>query len=329
VIRKRSGRVATIVSLAALASMLLGTGIASAANPTWDVGFTRLPDTVSAGNDAGWEVTVVNHGPSNINDLNITLTSEVAGQLPSYLEHPFRFSAPGTETCSTATGNMVCNVGTLGDDQTVTFIVAFHVADGTTGSYDLNVGLRAGTGDTGSDTGGPGGGGHSRGDEKLFTNSTGINSSANKDSGFVVGDGTFVTTGNLGRGNKQTTALETTDSLIPVTIEDGPLTTAPCTLVTECGRLVGEWSLLNVNGGNNSHPIKVTITIWGGAVPGGVGVEDIYLLHTYNDGTTHVVDAVCNATHSNTDCLESVTKVGNNFKIVAWFTNNGAGHGAF
>lgn len=317
-IRKRLGRFATVLTAGSMALLLLGVGSVSAANPSWDVSFSKLPTSVAAGNNAGWFVTVTNNGPSNINDLNITLTSEVAGQLPSYLSD-LSLSSGGTASCSTSSGAQVCNVGTLGDDQYVTFTVAFLVPTGTTGSFDLNVGLRAGTGDTGSDQGG-----NSRGDQKTFTSSTGISQSINFDGGFTIGSDTFQTTGNLGRGNKQTTTLETTDLYVPVTVTDG-ISSFPCNL---CSNLVGEWSVLDVNNGS-SGPIKVTLVIWGGSVPGGVGADDLYLLHADGTGAYNVVDQACDATHSNADCLESVTKVGNNFRIVAWLTRNGGLRGIY
>jgi hypothetical protein len=319
VIRKRLGRFATAFTAGSLALALLGVGSVAARNPAWTVSFTKLPPTVAAGREAGWAVTVTNNGPSNINDLNISLTSEVDGQLPAYLSD-LVLSSGGTESCSTSTGEMVCNVGTLSDDATVQFTVAFHVPSGTSGSFDLNVNLRAGTGDTGSD------GGNSRGDTKTFTSSTGIGSGNNFDGGFTLGGATFQTTGNLGRNNKQTTALDTTDLHIPVTVTDG-LNSYPCTACTS--NQVGEWSVLEVNNGI-SGPIKVTILIWGGSVPGGVSASDLYLIHADGSGGYNVVDQLCDATHSNADCLAGEpVKVGNNYKIVAWLTHNGGMRGVY
>jgi len=325
VIRNRLGRFATVLTAASMALLLLGVGAATAKNPTWTVGFEKLPPSVSAGNDAGWLVTVKNQGPSTINDLNITLTSEVAGQLPSYLtpEAEWALSSGGTVTCSTATGAMVCNVGTMADNDTATFTVAFHVPAGTTGSFDLYVNLRAGTGDTGAD------GGQSRGDTKTFTSSTGISTNPNFDGGFVApgGQATYETTGSLGRSNKQTTKVEVGDELIPVTVED-ELRDYAC---TDCPNQIGTWSVLNVAGGATGEPIKVTIFIWGGSVPGGVQAGDIYLLHADGTGAWLPVTDTCNAATppSNLDCLESVTKIGRNYKIVAWLEHNGGMRGAY
>ena len=59
-------------------------------------------------------------------------------------------------------------------------------------------------------------------------------------------------------------------------------------------------------------------------------INKTYLLHADGLGGAEVVDTPCNASPpTNADCLESVTKIGQNFRIVAWFEHNGAGHGAF
>jgi hypothetical protein len=326
VIRKRLGRVATVLMSAAMLAALAFAGPVSATNPTWAVAFNELPSIVGAGHDAGWFVTVTNSGPSQINDLRITLTSEIAGALPTYLS-PLTLSSGGAYSCSAASGAEVCNVGTVVDQGSVTFTVAFHVPAGRTGAFDLNVGLLSGTGDTGSDKPGK-----SRGDKATFTDSTPISSSSNFDAGFSVTGDTYQTGGSLGRNNKQTTELVTTDDAIPVTITDG-VTDFPCDVTTEdtqCLRVIGEWSVLDVNGGNNTDPIKVTLLIWGGSVPGGVGVGDIFLLHADGLGGYVPVNATCDAEPpTNAPCLVLVTKVGSNFKIVAWLEKNGGARGGY
>ena len=95
-IRKRLGRLATAFTAGTMALALLGVGSVAARNPQWTVSFDKLPTSVGAGNEAGWFVTVTNNGPSNINDLNISMTSETAGQLPSYLSDLVLSSGAGS-----------------------------------------------------------------------------------------------------------------------------------------------------------------------------------------------------------------------------------------
>lgn len=327
-IRKRLGRSATILSTAIMASMLVGVGSASAANPTWSVSFDRLPNTVAPGNDAGWFVTVTNDGPSNINDLNISITSEETGDLPSYFVG-MDLSSGGTESCSTATGALVCNVGTLVDDGTVTFIVAFSVPAGETGTFDLNIGLRAGTGDT--ETDGPG---KSRGDKVTFTNSTPISQSSNFDGGFSVDDFTYQTNQSIGRRNVQASTVENVGGNIGVTVEDGITNGVDCATVAS-RTCIGEWTALNVGDGSNfGTPFKVTLLISGSAVPGNPSASSIVLVHELDGGSVEVLgdspDERCasEGDSASAECI-FVTKVGNNYKLVAWLFQNGNLRGGF
>jgi hypothetical protein len=311
-----------------LATMLVGVGSASAANPSWLVSFDRLPNVVADDSDAGWFVTVTNDGPSNINDLNISITSEETGHLPSYFVG-MDLSSGGAESCSTATGALVCNVGTLVDNGTVTFTVAFPVPEGETGSFDLNIGLRAGTGDT--ETDGPG---KSRGDKQTFTNSTPISQSSNFDGGFSVDDFTYQTDQSIGRRNAQATTIENVGANIGVTIEDGITTGVDCQ-ATASRTCFGEWSALNVDDGAPfGSPFKVTLLVSGSAVPGGTAAASIVLVHVLDNGTVEVLgnsaDERCASAgdSASAECIY-VTKVGSNYQLVAWLFQNGNLRGGF
>jgi hypothetical protein len=328
VIRKRLGRIATVLTAALmLLTMAFAAGPVAAANPTWAVSFVNLPATVGPNNDAGWAVTVLNKGPSNINDLHISLTSSVTGELPAYLSE-LTLSSGGAYSCSTATGAEVCSVGTLMALGTVTFTVAFHVPTGWTGSFNVNVGLVSGTGDTDKD--GPG---QSRGDKKTFTWGPAVSQSTNFDGGFVIDDQSYATTGALGRGNKQTSQVDVTDSLLTVNVADGNLVTTPTCDVAKCAGAFGEWTFIDVPG--NINLIKVTLNIWGGAVPGGVSTDGIYLIHVLDDGTIQIIGDDANerctpatGTPTNPECV-TVTKIGSNYRIVGWLLQNGSIRGGF
>ena len=332
-----------LLSVGLLAALAIGVGPASAANPTWAVSFDPTPNRVAPGKDAGWHVTVTNNGPSNINDLRITITSPDAAApgLPSYFSG-ILLASGSQAVCSTSTGALVCPVGTLGDNQSVTFTVAFAPSSSQLNSVRVVIGLRAGTGDT--DTDAPG---KSRGDKKDFPFSTPVSTSTNYDGGFVIEatEPAFSTNQVLGRRNVQATALESFPSTIGVAIEDGPDLTVTCdgteapeTVNPACNRLFGEWSKLNVDdGATYNTPFKVTLLVLGSAVPGGTSVEDIVLVHVLDDGTVDVIgDAedgseVCDSTTgtpTNADCI-TVTKVGGNYKIVAWLLQNGNIRGGF
>jgi hypothetical protein len=321
VIKKRLTRFTTATTAAVLlVAMAFAAGPAAGATPSWSITADRLPTAVAAGKDAGYFVTIKNNGPSQINALSVLATpASTPDATPSYFSG-LDWNQGGPGTCS-STGQLSCDLGTLTAGTTITFTVAYAVPSSQNGTFNVAFAIRAGTGDTGSD-----GKGKSRGDKLEIVAKTGIGSSQNFDAGFVVGSGTFETTGNLGQNNKQTTKLETADSLIPVTITDG-ISSYPC---TDCTNLIGEWSVLNVNDGVNDAPIKVTLFVWGRTVPGGVQADDIYLLHADGDGGSTAITAACDASPpTNADCIESVTKVGPNYRIVAWLEHNGAIRGGW
>ena len=88
--------------------------------------------------------------------------------------------------------------------------------------FDVKIAIQSGTGNTGSD------GGNSRGDAVSKTASSRISSSTNFDAGFVVDDLLYqTTTGSLGRGNKQNSTVEVTDTHLTVTVQDGSGVTTP------------------------------------------------------------------------------------------------------
>lgn len=330
-IRKRLSRFGMVLTSAALASMLLGTGAVSAANPTWDVSFDRLPNVVSPGADAGWLVTVTNIGPSQINDLNVTIDSTSTTVGYSYLSDLDVSTGFVVAPCPTVNGVTTCNVGTLPDDGTVTFTVAFPGPTMTSGGFNISIGLRAGTGDTETDPG------HSRGDKITFTDATPIAQNSNFDGGFTVDDFTYQTNQNIGRRNIQATTVENVGDSIGVTVSDGGYEPNPtCPVQPACSQVIGEWSNLNVDDGQPQAAFKVTLLVSGSSVPNFVDEDDIVLVHVLDDGT---VDVIGDALDGSEDCASEddsasaecifVTKVGSNFRIVAWLFSNGGLRGGY
>ena len=321
-IRKRLGRLMTVLTTGLMAVALLGVGGAAAKTPNWTIDIVRLPTAVAGGNDAGYFATVANNGPSNINALTLTVTpASTPNATPSYFSG-LTWNIGGPGSC-TGTGKLVCTLGTVPAGTSISFTVAYGVPDAQTGTFDVEFSLRASTGDTGTD------GGNSRGDSFAKTAKTGVNSNQNFDGGFVVGDTAYADNQSVGRNNKQATSLTSPEALIPVTIEDGITTGVNCTGAA-CAGVFGEWSKMSVaNGKPYGAPFKVTLLIWGGAVPGGTSASDIQFVHVLDDGTTEVISQTCDSTTgtpTNAECLIA-TKVGNNYKIVVWLFKNGFGRG--
>jgi Domain of unknown function DUF11 len=322
--RRHLGRLMTALTTAAMALSVLGVGTAAAKPPNWSVTPIRLPATVAPGNDAGYSVTIANHGPSNINALNLTVTAlATPAAAPSYFSG-LTYTSGGPASCSTS-GVLTCQIGTLVAGASVTFTVAYAVPGTHSGTFDVDFAIRAGTGDVE-------GGNNSRGDKLNVISKTAVSQSVNFDGGFAVGQSTYETNQAVGRNNRQATTLVSPESLIPVTIEDGITSGVPCT-VAQCANAFGEWSKLTVAGGKNYQtagtPFKVTLLVWGNAVPGGTKAEDIVFLHTLDNGTTEVIDDACTpatGAPTNAECL-TVTPVGKNFRIEVWLYKNGFGRG--
>lgn len=315
-------RLLGVTSAAAIVLSVVAFAPVAAKQPSWTIDIERLPTAVTAGRNAGYSAIVRNIGPSNINALTLTVTpASTPNATPAYFSG-LTWNVGGPGTC-TATGKLVCTLGTVPAGTAISFIVAYAVPANQGGTFDVEFALRAGTGDTGSD------GGSSRGDSFAKVAKTGVNSNQNFDGGFAIGQTTYSDNQNVGRSNRQATTLESPESLIPVTIEDGITSGVTCTGAA-CAGVFGEWSKLGVaNGKTYGQPFKVTLLVWGGAVPSGTKVEDVQFVHVLDDGTTEIIDTPCTpstGTPTNAECL-TVTKVGNNFKIVVWLFKNGFGRG--
>lgn len=310
-IRKRLGRLATALTTAALLGMVVASAPASAGQATWRFeDQTYLPAIVGDGQLAGYSFTIANRGTSNISQLYLTDTVDAA---PEY----FTADRAGCVTSP----NLFCSFGALNPDETIHVKIAYRV-----GTTDFTDTFRL------DSTGDPGGKNNSHGDTKLETFTTTVSTDPDFDGGFALDDTTWQTTGTLGRQNKQATIVQTTDNLIPVTVEDGISSFACLNTDPDCAaNVIGEWSVLNVNFGATGAPIKVTLMIWGGSVPGGVTADEIYLLHADGLGGATPITTTCDSATAptNADCLVSVTKVGSNFRIIAWLEHNGGLRGIY
>ncbi|MBI2780835.1 MAG: hypothetical protein HYX55_03430 [Chloroflexi bacterium] len=310
-IRKRLGQLATAVTTAALLGALVVAAPVSAQTPGWTIlNLQKLPPVVADGGVAGYSFTIKNGGKSNISALYLTDT---------YVGVPVYLSNSRGTTCQLSP-DLRCAFGALNAGATIDVVIAY-----TVGTTDFSDTFKL------DSTGDPAGGNNSHGDSFLKSVTTTVSTNPNFDGGFTTSSSQVLSTNQtLGNGNKQSTSLVSPASLIPATIEDGITTGVPCS-ISQCTHLIGEWSNLSVNGGATyGIAFKVTIMVWGGAVPGGVTAADIFVLHTRDNGTTYPITTACNSATAptNAECI-TVTKVGNNFKIVAWLFSNGNLRGGY
>lgn len=284
----------------------------SAATPGWTIINVRnLPPVVADGGVAGYSFTIKNQGKSNISALYLTDTYIGATEYFS--------SSRGTSSC-VLSPDLRCAFGALNAGATIDVVIAYRV-----GTTDFSDSFKL------DSTGDPAGGNNSHGDSYLAPVTTTVSTNPNFDGGFTTAAAQLLQTNqSLGSGNKQATSLVSPSTLIAATIEDGITTGVPCT-IGACAHLIGEWSNLSVNGGTTfASAFKVTLMVWGGAVPHGVGTGDIFLLHTRDNGTTYAISTLCNSATAptNAECI-TVTKVGTNYKIDAWLFSNGNLRGGY
>ncbi|HEX3265862.1 MAG TPA: hypothetical protein VHR16_09370 [Candidatus Limnocylindrales bacterium] len=320
--RTRISRILGLTTTAVLLLAVVGLSPAAAKTPSgWGVSAVLLPDTVKPGNDAGYRVTISNVGPSNINAVTFSaVPTDTPNATPSY------FSGLPGYTCSTS-GQLTCNLGTLVAGTTLTLTVAYEVPLTSSGTFDVTFKLLAATGDVS-------GSNQSRGDAYQILYSTALDSTADFDGGFVLDDLTYATTGTLGRGNKQNSAVDITGTALTAMIRDR-ITDNLCDgkTISNCANQIGEWTRLNVP--DNQGYLKVTLDIFGGAVPGGATASNIFLIHVL-DGTAGIQYIGLNGARcadadtapASGECI-AVTKVGSNFRIVGWLLENGGLRGGY
>jgi hypothetical protein len=364
VTRYRTRRLATVVSSALIGLLLLGTGIASANPPGWKTSHVDpipadgvvAPSTATVFNNVGYVVTIINNGKSNITALTLTTdlpTSAPNNGSPTYVGPVTYLGQNAIGHCSAANdGLLACSFGSLNSLASVSVTVAYRTPTTATAnctdpfvagfvpSTDCFHFEAFGNGSTTSD------GGTSHGDAlSLWAHAT-VSSSANFGGGFDINGAPAADNTNLGHGNVQSTAVTPPAGAnnIAVTVEDGTgtLVSSACKNPNNVPQF-GECSKINVNAGHDysqdpsPKPFKVVITIYGGAVPGGTSVSDIYVLQTSDpkpDGTTTSIaigqnDVRCssatNPTNAEVPCIV-VTKVGSNYQIVLWLFHNGGLH---
>lgn len=286
--------------------MAIGVGPASAAQPGWQfINVQKLPATVSQNAVAGYSFTIKNGGSSNISKLFLTDTVVAA---------PLHFTNSRGTVCQT-TPDLRCDFGALVAGDSIDVTIAYRV-----GTANFNNTFRL------DSSGDPTGRNNSHGDSKLESVTTTVSGDVDFAGTFTIDTTALATTATLGRQNKQTTTIEPPEALVPVTIEDGITIGVACT-IPACSNAFGEWSQVSVAGGKTyAAPFKVTLFVWGGAVPGGTSTSSIKVLHTTDLGTTYAISQACtptSGTPTNAECL-TVTKVGSNYQIVVWLFQNGS-----
>jgi hypothetical protein len=302
----RLGRVFGVLGLVG-AAVFAGAGSASAGQPHWSMTVENLPSLVSAGSEAGFQVTISNAGPSNISKLYLRTDTSVA---PDYVTTTQgACAAPGTQ--------LSCSFGGLRKGQSVTVVAAFPTSAAAT---SFVAGFYANTsGASSSDKG------HSsHGDTLRDPNeaATELTDSPDFAGGFSV-DGQPVSTDNsLSESNVQSTTVTPPTNGIVTTAQDG-LGDDAFTCTGCLGTLFGEWSSVNVDNGQvQGGLIKVTLLVRGDQIPYYDTADDISLVHVLDDGTTQILTERCGEELA-ANCIDVQELYGGDFLITAYVTQNG------
>jgi hypothetical protein len=268
-----------MVSAAVVATTMFA-GVALAAPPNWVMTVTRLPAAVSPGAPAGYQVDIVNNGPSNISALYLVDKLDVTGvsTTPVYLTS----SRPGTCNEGTISGPLMCAFGALNSGQSVTVVVAYDTpASGTTFPVEFQINT---TGSTFSDVKG-----RSHGDQLTVVATTAL--SNNKNFGGFFSTLTDTGIGNsdqLSGNNKQSTRIGGIPPGLAGTVSDGSLLSGSCTTNVDqgidCSLVDGETSVVTVGDGSD--------------IPGGFfivihyknGTTPTLFVHTYGPGLQEPIE---------------------------------------
>ena len=294
-----------------LAVMLIGPATVSAAQPGWQfTNIALLPSAVSPGSSAGYSFTIHNGGTSNISQLFLT----------DSVKAPTTYVVNSRGTVCQLSPTLFCSFGALNAGADIDVTVAY--ATPTSGSsFDVTFQLNS-NGASFNDKGG-----NSHGDTLSSDKLSTVLSPDKNFAGQFSLDGTDVANGqDLSKKNPQATTVTPPVSKIPVTVEDG-LVTFPGTGADPCGtaslpHCIGDWARVNVDNGAVG-PVKVTLMLYGPSVPNGATTDNIKLWH--EGSSPNPITTQCTAltlpTAGGAECI-TVTKVGNNFKIIGWLNHN-------
>lgn len=301
--KKLIARVSGVIGLVGVA-VVAGIGPASAGQPHWSMTVQNQPSLVSAGSDAGFEVTISNAGSSTIPKVYLGVDTSVAPD-----------SVTTTQGSCTAPGQALsCSLGSLHKGASVTVVATFPTSGDAT---EFAAGFFATTC--------PPSRGHSgHGDTLRDPNEvpTQLTSSPDFAGGFLLDRAPVSTDPYLSSRNVQSTTVLPPTGGVVATAQDGlgpdAFTCTGCT-----GTLFGEWSSVNVDDGAvQSGLIKVTLTVQKSQIPYGTKLSKIVLVHVLDDGTTQILDQRC-CKQPTANCISVTQLRSGDVQITGYVTENG------
>lgn len=217
-IRRRLVLSATLV----VALSGLGGGSATAATPSWNDSFvTATPPKVSAGANAGYTVTIINSGMSNLSQVFLTEvlqtndTVPVEAIPPAYLPINYIDQSQGSCEPLSSDGVLYCALGAIRAGRSATVTVAYPTGANATLKRIFEVNTTGVAGDNQ---------GSSHGDVLQLVGTTTIGSSADFSGRFIGAVAPDLIVKNslvLGTSNRQSTKVTAPGGAIGVNVEDG------------------------------------------------------------------------------------------------------------
>lgn len=314
--RMKIAWLATVVTTAMLAVMLLSVSGSDAKTPGWGfvdgftnqavstaAPFTGSPTSVSPNAYVAFDVRITNSQKSNISALLMKTDIPITNPLgdPIYIFDATWTDATGSTVtgparpCDPASGSytsapLSCNFGALNAGLSVTVEIVFQVPS-TLGTYGYGFNfLASGNGNTPSDSGGT-----SHGDTLKGPASVTVSSNSDFAGGFVLADGTSFSTAT---GDIQQTTVTSPANHIPVTLsESSGGTVSQCGTGTPIGQLV----TLHVDKGEpfgtptSGSTFLTTLRIQTSALPDETELGQVGFCHLYDGDTTDLPLPKCAA----------------------------------
>lgn len=273
---------------AAPAPLTIGYGANPDANPPATTG--RLPAMVTPGNNVAFQVWARNDGSSNISKL--FLTGLTAAEFVSVTVT----NTGTTGTCAEGPeGESELQCSWLGVGPGATIKVFLIVRTPVTTNSSMPIDFEWST--TGYVTPAPGKKNNSHGD--AFTQMDSVALNGDRDhfhGGYFQAPATVATNPAVTRQNPQSTAVPAFNAFTsgPLTVQEVPGNTYACPdeVIALGGTCRGEWSIINVNGGEpfaGGFEIQIRLD---GSVAGG-NIQSLRFAHVLDDDTVNLITATC------------------------------------
>jgi hypothetical protein len=306
----RNLRLVSVLTITAALTFSVFATAALAGTPAgWSATAVASPTKVSANDTAGFKVTFINSGPSNISKLFLVASAE------GFVE------ASASQGQCNSFGPLWCSFGAVNAGATVNVTVVY-----ATGTASKSVNFEFNTTGVAADRNNK-----SHGDALKLPTTTALVSTSNRDFAgrFIGTDGnrTVLDDPKLTNKNQHSTQVNAPEDFIPVTVEERLADAFECPSGISC---FGQWSVVNVNNGSvYTQGFTILVGLSHFEIPQGVDETNLNFVHLNDDGTfDRLIDQDCDFSAgsgnppTNMPC-KVVTASGNDLLGLLWVIENG------